>query len=129
MAYEKPTEVVASAARTASGQSGTLDCQDAENMAYEKPTEVVASAAENLSLLVDVTAVTGTTPTLDLSVEWSSDNGTTWFKADTADTLAQITAAKKTAKRFSALASWFRVVWTIGGTTPSFTFAVDRYLT
>ncbi|MGH2692326.1 MAG: hypothetical protein ACRDHM_07450 [Actinomycetota bacterium] len=102
--------VVASAARTATGQSAAIDTQQ----------------AEELDLLVDVTAVSGTTPTLDLSVEWS-DNGTDWFAAEPADTLTQITATKKTTKTFDVKAANYRIVWMVGGTTPSFTFSVREH--
>lgn len=72
-----------------------------------------------------VTAVSGTTPTLDLSVEWSADGGTTWFTSQPADTFTQLTAAANVAKSFQVKARHLRIRWTIGGTTPSFTIAVD----
>lgn len=99
--------VAASAARTTTGNSGALDVDD-----------------NVLSLIVDVTAVSGTTPTLDVTVEWSND-GTNFAAADgTADLFAQITAASKKVKRFPVKGASMRVVWTIAGTTPSFTFSV-----
>lgn len=112
MAFGTPREVVASAARTATGQSSTIS----------------APSARAVSLLADITVVSGTTPSLTLSVEWSSDGGTTYFSADPADAFAAITAAAKKVKRFDAKAPHYRIVWTITGTTPSFTFAVDEYL-
>jgi hypothetical protein len=96
----------ASSARTASGNGTTL-----------------AVPVGDVSFALDVTVVSGTTPTLDVKVQWSHDAGTTWFDADTPDTFAQITAAKKTIKLFAAKAPHARIVWTIAGTTPSFTFA------
>lgn len=102
-------EIVASAARTADGDSGPKDTQPGTDV---------------LALLVDVTVASGGDATLDLSVEWSPDGGTTWFEAEPADTLAQITEAKKVVKRFDPKAGTYRVVWTIAGTTPSFTFSV-----
>jgi hypothetical protein len=80
-------------------------------------------------LEVNVSAASGTTPTLDLTVEWSPDGGTTWYKADTPDAFTQITAAKQVVKSFTLKGTSYRVVWTIGGTTPSFTFDVKEYIT
>ncbi len=104
---------VASAARTTSGNSGAIAC--------EKGLQ--------LNLLVEVTAGSGTTPTLDFSVEWSMD-GTNFGTAQTAETFTQITAATvRRFQQFPVRAPFFRIVWTIGGTTPSFTFQVSRYVT
>lgn len=110
--FQAPVEVVASAARTATGQTDALRC----------------GGARNLNLLVDVTAASGTSPSLTVSVEWSPDGGVTWYPADTPDAFAAITATKKAAKQFTVKAPDYRIVWTITGTTPSFTFAIDEYL-
>lgn len=80
---------------------------------------------DTVSLLVNVTAVSGSaSPTLALSVEWSNDNAV-WYKADPADTFTAITATGTAAKRFTAKGHLFRVVWVLTGTTPSFTFSVE----
>ena len=100
---------VASAARTTTGNSGALTAQGTV-----------------LDVLVDCTAVSGTSPTLDVTVEWSHD-GTNFAAADTADAFTQITAAKKTVKRFDLKGPYHRFVWTIGGTTPSFTFSIGEF--
>lgn len=114
MAFDGPREVVASAARTATGNSGALR---------------LPSPARSASLLLDVTAASGTTPTLDVSVEWSHDGGTTWAASQPTDTFTQITAAGKAVKRFDVKGPDYRIVWTIGGGTPSFTFSAREYLT
>ncbi len=76
---------------------------------------------DRLAIYVNVTAASGTTPTLDLSVEDSPDGGVTWYQAATAP---QVTAAGGRAIRINLpLAADVRLVWAIGGTTPSFTFA------
>jgi hypothetical protein len=113
MAYMESQRQVPSAARTTSGNSGSLDPGEQGN---------------TLHLLVDVTAASGTTPSLALSVEWSS-NGTDWATPETADTFTAITAAAKRVKSFTRKAPLDRVVWAITGTTPSFTFSVDEYVT
>lgn len=114
MAFDAPRVVVASAARTTTGNSGAL---------------ALGSQARSLNLLVDVSAVSGGTPSLTLSAEWSQDGGTTWAAADTADAFTAITAAAVRVKRVDVKAPHYRVVWTITGTTPSFTFSVREYLT
>lgn len=63
------------------------------------------------------------------SVEWSSDGGTTFMQSDPADAFTAITAAAKKVKAFSIKARHYRIVWTITGTTPSFTFSVREYVT
>lgn len=111
--YEAPVTVVASAARTATGQSAALQ----------------AGGAPVVNLMLVCTAASGTTPSLTLSVEWSPDGGTTWCTADTADAFTAITTTTKLARRFTAKSNTYRVVWTISGTTPSFTFSVHEYTT
>lgn len=114
MAFDAPREVVASAARTTTGTSAAIN---------------LASFASRLNLFANVTAASGTTPTLDLTVEWSHDGGTTWFTGDPADAFTQITAAAARVKQMTLKAPTYRMRWTIAGTTPSFTFAVLEYLT
>ncbi len=110
--YEQPagTNAIPSAARTATGQSAALRVY-----------------GDKINFLVDVTAATGTTPSMALTVEWSH-NGTTWFPADTPDTLgAAVTAPVKRVKQIDVKAPFARVVWTITGTTPSLTFAIHVF--
>lgn len=95
-----------------------------------------------------VSAVSGTTPTMTLQLQWSPDGGTTWlnygpptaaltaagtavigcFPAQWGDqstaTLAAMTSGAAVSKFISApLPRTCRIVYTIGGTTPSFTIA------
>lgn len=86
--------------------------------------------ADNANILIDVTAVSGTTPTLTVEVQWSHD-GTTWFSGGagvSADATASITAVGKLVRTFPVRAPFMRVQASIAGTTPSFTFAVHVYL-
>jgi hypothetical protein len=97
----------ASAARTASGNSGTLS-------GY--------GAAKTLRAQLDVTAASGTTPTLDVVVEDSVDGGTNW---NTVGTFAQkTTTGREVINVTTPFSDDLRVRWTIGGGTPSFTFSV-----
>ena len=106
--------VADSAARTTTGTSTAV----ALNVNSQ-----VSPGGALLGLLVNVTAASGTTPTLDLTVEWSSD-GTNFVVGQPADALTQITTAVGAAKQFAIKAPFYRVKWTIAGTTPSFTFDV-----
>jgi hypothetical protein len=72
-------------------------------------------------LLLDVTAVSGTSPTLNVTVETSFD-GATWR---TVGTFAQKTAVSQERKSFPGLDRFVRISRTTGGTTPSFTFEVS----
>lgn len=105
---------VASAARTASGNSGP-------NSWYAPTTGLIIQA--------NVTAVSGTTPTLTLILEDSVDGGTTWNTHTTV--LNAVTATGVTVARLNLVATpcaeMHRYRWVVGGTTPSFTFQVDTY--
>jgi hypothetical protein len=81
-----------------------------------------------LSLLLNVTAASGTTPTLDVEVQWSND-GTVWASADPVDSFTQITGVKAVVKTFPPRAAFYRLRWTIAGTTPSFTFTATEFIT
>ncbi len=98
--------LVASAARTASGDSGLLT-------GWGVPSTARVQLA--------VTAATGT---LDVVVEDTLD-GTNW---NVIATFTQATAVTRQVLNLSApFADRLRVRWTIGGTTPSFTFSVVAY--
>jgi hypothetical protein len=100
---------VASGARTTSSNSGVLS-------GFGDWSKFRAQLA--------VTAASGTTPTLDVVVEDSFD-GTNW---NTVATFTQKTAAGTQAVDVTGLFSdQLRVRWTVGGTTPSFTFSVLLY--
>lgn len=68
-----------------------------------------------------VTAVSGTNQTLDVTIQDSSDNST-W-----ADLASFTQATAKTSERITISGSvdrYIRAKWTLGGTSPDFTFAV-----
>ena len=72
--------------------------------------------ADNVVVAVDVTTFSGNTETLNLEVEWSPD-GTSFASASTPDTIAEITAVGQFFGRFSTKAPFWRLAYTIGGTT------------
>lgn len=111
MGLGEPTLIVTSAARTTTGNTGSL---------------TPGWTGESLALLLDITAVSGT-PNLVLSVEWSND-ATNWAVPEVADAFAAVTTAVKRVKVFERKAAFYRVVWTITGGTPSLTFSVWEYL-
>lgn len=88
----------------------------------------IADLGGTLGVFLDVTAVSGTTPALAVTVEWSHD-GSTFFAGDPVDTFASITAVTRVCKNFSIKAPFYRLVWTISGTSPNFTFAAHEYIT
>lgn len=129
--------IVASAARTVDGSSGNLSLPKGKTYGFT----------------VNVTAVTGTTPTMDLYVQASIDGGTTYRSCNK---FAQITGvlAAPSGRRLVFGASGYlvgadedtmaaganaaisqfpltrdyRIFWDLGGTNPSFTFSVDLFV-
>lgn len=101
--------ISASSAKTVTGNSGARE-----------------TTGQTLNIGVNVTAVSGTTPSCTFSVEWSFD-GTNFGAGEGPATFAAITAAKNTSQVFPVRAPYYRLVWTISGTTPSFTFAAYSY--
>lgn len=101
--------LVESGARVANGDSGVLGG---------------FGFADTLRLQLNVTAVAGTAPTLDVVIEDTLD-GANW---NTIATFAQKTAVGREVINVSTpFTNRLRVRWTIGGTMPSFTFAVHCY--
>lgn len=96
-----------SAARTANGNSGSLDF----------------GWFDEILVYLDITAVAGTSPTLDVKVQTSYNNAD-WFDLP-GGAFPQKTAAGKDLKQFSNYGRFIRAAWTVGGTTPSFTFRLD----
>jgi hypothetical protein len=76
---------------------------------------------------IPVTAVTGTTPTMDVRIEESLDGGTNWF---TVYDFPRITATGNySSPKLPLTGNRVRYVQTISGTTPSFTRAINRIQT
>ena len=73
---------------------------------------------------IPVTAVTGTTPTLDVSIEESDDAGASWYKVYDFPRITAVGMYRSPKLPFTG--NRVRYVQTVGGTTPSFTRAVNR---
>ena len=74
-----------------------------------------------LRMTLDVTAASGTTPTLDVVIQTSPDGTTGW---QTLGTFGQKTAVSSERNVFPGADRYVRAVATISGTTPSFTFSL-----
>lgn len=98
----------ASAARTTSGNSAAA---------------LTNASGRNAHFFVNVTAVTGTSPTLVVRVQLQDPVGLGWIDLPGAAT-ATITGTGLTLLTVANLPRTYRLAWTIGGTTPSFTFSV-----
>lgn len=86
---------------------------------------IEVGARHTLRLRLDVTIASGTTPSLTVSVQTSSD-GSSWY---TVESFAAKTAVGAESKAFSGLDRFVRLQWGApSGTTPSFSFAVTGEL-
>jgi hypothetical protein len=102
---------------------------------------------KGVQILVNMGAVSGTSPTCVIKVQGSTDAGTTWYDvpgATTASltatgqygimiypgvaTTAGVATTGTTATCSMVIPRTWRVVWTIGGTTPSFTITAIQYI-
>jgi len=81
------------------------------------------SFGRTLSLLLWVTALSGTNPTLDASFQWSFD-GVYSFNVEPFDFFNQKTIVAGYVKLFTVKAPFVKVGLGVGGTTPSFTVSV-----
>jgi hypothetical protein len=132
----KTLNLVPSAARTSSGNTSAIVINDMD--------------MENLLVKLSVTAASGTSPTLDVYFQQSLDGGSTWVDVahypQVTGTLTNphyLSLAAGAANAISSgvgdatiaanslgtslVSNVWRVKWVIGGTSPSFTFAVDAY--
>jgi hypothetical protein len=89
----------------------------------------VPGDAEAVDIILDLTAVTGTGPSLVLEVQWSMDGGT-WASAEPKDAFDPLATAPATvAKQFDVKGPYFRVSITVSGAdNPSFTGTANAYI-
>lgn len=103
-----PSPAVPSSTITASGNSGIINVRD---------------TSQNLRLQLNVTAVSGTTPSLTVTPQDSIDGGVTW------NNLTPFTAATAVGRQVLNVAGPYgyllRFNYAVSGTTPSFTFQID----
>lgn len=99
------------AARTATGQTSGIDLQTYDG---------------DVVFLLDSAAGSGTSPTLDVTIEDSADNSS--FAAISGAAFTQVTgtaSAQKLVVNKDSARRYVRVKYTIGGSSPSFTFSVN----
>lgn len=77
----------------------------------------------NAVIYLDVTAVSGSSPTLSVVIEDTID-GVTY---DAVDTFTTVTGVTRALKRITNFSRYMRISYTIGGSSPSFTFGVRAY--
>jgi hypothetical protein len=84
----------------------------------------VPSRYDDLLLYLNVTAQSGTSPTLDVDYQTSPDNGATWY---THTSFTQVGAATGTeVLKIDNPGHYYRFFWTIGGSsTPTYTFSIE----
>lgn len=119
--------------------TGTLAAVTSANLGFPGIIADVASAALTstatagpftptfgtcYSVNIPVTAVTGTTPTLDVSIEESDDSGTNYFKVYDFPRITGTGMYRSPIMRLTG--NRVRYVQTVGGGTPSFTRSVNR---
>lgn len=85
---------------------------------------ITPGAGLSYSVDIPVTAVTGTNPTLDVVVQESDDSGTNWF--DVFHFPRIIATGTYRSPPLKLRGNRLRYVQTVGGTSPSFTRAVNR---
>jgi hypothetical protein len=85
---------------------------------------ITPSFGSSYQVTIPVTAVSGTNPTYDVEIQESRDNGTNWVPVYD---FPRITAVGQyTSPILTMSGSLMRYLQTVGGTTPSFTRAIQR---
>lgn len=108
--------VLNAAVLTASGQSAAIN---------PAPEGSIADNAD-LNIEIEVTAVSGTTPSCQFSVLWS-DDGTHWA-AEPDNVGSAFTAAGNAVATIPVRGALFALAYTITGTTPSFTVSAQAFV-
>lgn len=99
---------------TANGNSAAMD---------------VSQATQYVNVEVVTSAVGGTSPNLVIVGQWSFDGGTSWSTSDGGgDTWNAITANGQKMRQSTIKGPLFRLNYTITGTTPTFTIAVNLFI-
>lgn len=104
-----PGPAIPSNTITASGNSGNINARN---------------NAQNLRVQLNVTAVSGTTPSLTVTLQDSVDGGANWNNLSPAFT--PVTAVGRQVINIPAPYGYLlRANYAVSGTTPSFTFQID----
>ena len=106
-----------------SGEYVSLAPSD-ERTASGSGTPIAAAEKTDLRLNLAVTAASGTSPSLTVTIEHGPD-GSTWTALGS---FAAKTGVATEHKVFSGVDEYVRATWTVTGTNPHFTFSVDGAL-
>jgi hypothetical protein len=133
---------IASAVYTANGNTVAVAVPSQPDLFPWDPTNTLAGiSAKGLALILHVTAVSGTTPTLVVAIQIQDPVTGSWLTIHTTITvtitaagdylillypgMAEVVASYPVKLNSILAGSSWRLAVTVGGTTPSFTFSVD----
>jgi hypothetical protein len=108
---------------TATVQRITLQASSAQTATNNGTAYTGVGNRREMIVFLNVTAVSGTTPSMTVKMQTSDDGGTTWYDIP-GGAFTAATAATTQLLSFTAFGDTVRCVSTISGTTPSFTYAV-----
>ncbi len=101
-------------------QTLTIQASGAVTTGGNSASHVVDRFSQGI-LFLDVTAVSGTSPSMTLTIETSAD-GATWF--DSGQSFTAVTAVGKQIIRLNGFGGYLRIVRGVTGTTPSITYSL-----
>jgi hypothetical protein len=106
----------------ASGNSGAIR--------VGPPAQFAAAQWDKATFVLNVVNNGGTLPTLDAVIEWSNDGGVTFIAPSTAIAFTQVTTTdgSEMLDPVTVQGEHYRLVWTLGGTGPDYTFSLDEYV-
>ena len=104
--------------------SSAIDAASGAITSTQTSAAITPTIGVSYRAVVPVTAVSGTSPTLDVSVEESGDGGATWSKVYDFPRITAVGVYQSPILKSGS--SRLRYVQTIGGTTPSFTRSITR---
>ena len=89
---------------------------------------VYGFGAQNAVFVLDITAASGTTPTITVLVEEYDETSNSYATVDTFPAQTGVARVRRTVVgNTTPFGNKLRVSWTVGGTTPSFTFTVSAH--
>jgi hypothetical protein len=121
------TGVTTVAAVTGAGLNAGVLVNDIASAALTTTTTTAAVTqgnAQSAEFNIQVTAVTGTTPTMDVGIEESDDSGTSWYRIYDFPRITTTGSYRTPLLRLTG--NRIRYVQTVAGTTPSFTRSLNR---
>jgi hypothetical protein len=122
--------VAGTISNNANTSSATIQALAAQTASGNSAISTIGTSYRNAVLTLNCTASSGTGQTLNVNMQVSDDGGTTWYQAFYPNTATPITFTQLTGVGSQAISvtgmplQQLRAQWVIGGTTPSFTFAV-----